>query len=213
MGFTSSGGPKALGVFNTTPSTASDLNELLATIAAVGNYRAPITEAERDALTGDQLYEGALVFNTTAGTIEVYDGSGWAIVWMGRTSFTPSFTGLTAGSGATVTGTVQVSGGWAFVEVEVTLGSGSSVGDVTLAWPAGADGSGVGDIFPIGDVAFLDTSAGGAGRYRGTVYKTSGGARLLTLGTLGLTGVLSSSSPFTWASTDKILISLRYPIV
>lgn len=86
MGYTGSGGPKALGVFNTTPSTASDLNQLLAIIAAVGNYRAPVTEAERDALTGDELYEGAMVFNTTAEALEIYDGAGWVTVWEGETA-------------------------------------------------------------------------------------------------------------------------------
>jgi len=81
MGYTASGGPKGLGVFNNTPQTTADLNQLIELIARVGNYLGPITEAERDALTGPALYAGLMAHNTTANTLEFYTGSGWLVVW------------------------------------------------------------------------------------------------------------------------------------
>ncbi|MBW2672334.1 MAG: hypothetical protein JRD89_02810, partial [Deltaproteobacteria bacterium] len=39
-----------------------------------------MTEAERDALTGDDLFVGRTIFNTTAGRFEVYDGANWTTV-------------------------------------------------------------------------------------------------------------------------------------
>lgn len=50
------------------------------TVAAI-DYRegtlSPMTTAERNALTGDNLYEGAVVSNTDTNTIDVYHGGSW----------------------------------------------------------------------------------------------------------------------------------------
>lgn len=77
MGHSSSGGPNGLGVFNNTPSTTADLNKLLELLARMGNYRGRLTEAERDAITGDALYAGLMVFNSDTAALELYTGSGW----------------------------------------------------------------------------------------------------------------------------------------
>lgn len=77
MGYTSSGGTKGRGTFNNTPGTTSDFNQLLALLNAYGNYLGGVSEATRDAVTGDALYEGLLLWNTDAEAFEFYDGSGW----------------------------------------------------------------------------------------------------------------------------------------
>lgn len=89
MGYTASGGPKGLGVFTNTPQTVADLNKLVELIARMGNYRGPVTTAERDAITGTALYEGLLVYNTTTDQLEVYSGSGWVLVWKYDTGWQP----------------------------------------------------------------------------------------------------------------------------
>lgn len=82
MGYSSSGGPKGLGVVSSTPSTAADFNQVIALIAQMGNFRGSLTEAERDAISGAALYAGLLVFNSTVGTLEKYSGSGWDVIWI-----------------------------------------------------------------------------------------------------------------------------------
>lgn len=77
MGYSGSGGPKGLGVFNNTPQTTADLNQLVTLIAQMGNYRGQVTGAQRDAITGSALYAGLMVFNSDTGALERYTGSGW----------------------------------------------------------------------------------------------------------------------------------------
>jgi hypothetical protein len=81
MGYSASGGPKGLGVFNNTPQTAADLNQLVALIARGGNYRGPLTEAERDAISGAALFAGLMVYNTTKSQLEIFTGAGWQLIW------------------------------------------------------------------------------------------------------------------------------------
>lgn len=86
MGYSSSGGTKGRGVFNNSPSTTSDFNQLLTLLATYANHMGGITESARDAITGDALYEGLSCFNTDSGCLEVYDGSGWEVVWAPQTA-------------------------------------------------------------------------------------------------------------------------------
>ncbi|WP_442575860.1 hypothetical protein ACSBPH_01535 [Microbacterium sp. F51-2R] len=81
MGWSSSGGPKGLGSATNTPSTQADFDKMIELIALMGNFRGGVSEAERDAITGDALFAGLLVYNTTKTRLEVWDGSGWDIVW------------------------------------------------------------------------------------------------------------------------------------
>lgn len=81
MGYSASGGPKGLGAFNNIPQTAADLNQLVALVARGGNYRGPVTEAERDAISGAALFAGLMVYNTTKSQLEIFNGSGWVLIW------------------------------------------------------------------------------------------------------------------------------------
>lgn len=85
MGYTPDIGEKGLGQFNSSPGTVADLNQLLAIIAGVGNYRGAMAEEDRDDITGAALYSGLLVFNTTENALELYSGSGWEHVWRPET--------------------------------------------------------------------------------------------------------------------------------
>lgn len=81
MGYSASGGPKGLGVITDSNTPLSDGNKLIELMARVGNYLGPVTEAERDSVTGSALYEGLMVYNTTRSQLEIYDGSGWVLIW------------------------------------------------------------------------------------------------------------------------------------
>lgn len=80
MGYSSSGGPDGLGVVNNTPSTTSDFNQLIALIAMMGNVQKGV-EADRDGISGDQLYAGLLFTYTDKAQVELYDGSGWVVIY------------------------------------------------------------------------------------------------------------------------------------
>lgn len=80
MGYSASGGPKGLGTFNSTPQTVADLTKLVELIARMGNYRGAVTASERDLITGGALYNGLLIYNTTDGTVEIFNGSAWVVL-------------------------------------------------------------------------------------------------------------------------------------
>lgn len=112
MGYTAAGGPKGLGQFNDTPQTAADLNKAIELIAQMGNYRGDLTEAQRDALSGGALYAGLLVFNTTAGRLERYDGSGWSTPGFAFAMATGSYTVTSlAANGGNSTGNITFPAG------------------------------------------------------------------------------------------------------
>ena len=138
MGYTASGGPRGLGVFNTPPSTAADFNKLVELIGRVGNYRGPVTETERDAISGDELYEGLKVYNTTADALELYDGSGWVITWVPATS--PGSVVPVAGSSVTLSNNeLYTRDGWLLGTIDWSLSSGAlSHGQTILTLPVGA---------------------------------------------------------------------------
>lgn len=99
MGYSSSGGPNGLGVFNTTPSTTSDLNQGVALIAQQGNSRVG-TSTARTSLSGAQLYDGLLWAETDTDTLWQYTGSAWVSVYGGDTGWVPMTlsSGISAGS-------------------------------------------------------------------------------------------------------------------
>jgi len=100
MGYSTSGGPDGLGVFNNTPATTSDFNQVIAVIAMMGNTQKGVA-ADRDAISGDQLYPGLLFTYTDRALVQFYDGSGWVTLWKGATAVGSSVTPV-AGSGFTL---------------------------------------------------------------------------------------------------------------
>lgn len=86
MGYSTSGGPNGLGTFNNTPSTTSDLQQLVALIAQQGNTRVG-TSTARTSLSGAQLYAGLLWAETDTGTLWQYTGSAWVSVYGGDTGW------------------------------------------------------------------------------------------------------------------------------
>jgi hypothetical protein len=79
VGYTSTGGPKGLGVVTDSARTVADLNQIIALLGEVGNTRVGTT-GERDALPAAKLYTGLTFVNTTTGTVERYVGGGWKVI-------------------------------------------------------------------------------------------------------------------------------------
>lgn len=106
MGFTPGTGPKGRGRFNSTPSTTADFNQALDLINEFGNYAGAIEEWDRDAITGAALYDGLLIYNLTAGRLEIRHMNTWV----------PLFTVGTA------TATPTVANGWQIPSLNVVTG-------------------------------------------------------------------------------------------
>lgn len=137
MGYSSSGGTKGLGVFDNTPQTTADFNQTIELIAQMGNYYGGITEAERDAITGDALYVGLMVFNTTSEVLELYDGSGWVAARedTGWVSLTLVSSWVNYGSGYVTAQYRKING---VVHVRGVIKSGTTTGGTVVATlPAG----------------------------------------------------------------------------
>lgn len=139
MGYTASGGPKGRGVFNNTPQTTADLNQLVDLIADWGNYGGAMPEAERDDITGPALYTGLLVYNTTASKLQMYTGSGWTSVWAPATALGTSVVPV-ASTGFTLSNNLLfMRSGWLLGSIDWAKNSGTLAhGDGILTLPVGA---------------------------------------------------------------------------
>lgn len=125
-------------------------------------------------------------------------------------SWTPSWTNLTVGNGTVTAKYVQI-GKTIHFRVNLTFGSTTSIsGNVSLSLPATAS-SDYSSNFSIGDANSVDT---GTDNFHGTVNLNSTTA--MTPLYLAVTGSLidrlsiTSSTPFTWASTDQLLLTGTY---
>lgn len=79
MGYTASGGPGGLGVFNNSPSTVADLNKLVELMASVGNVRKG-TATERGMLSGAQLFDGLVWSETDTGQLWMRVAGVWTMI-------------------------------------------------------------------------------------------------------------------------------------
>lgn len=129
-----------------------------------------------------------------------------AIKGVAWTSFTPSWTGLTVGTGATNTGFYCQIGKTIHLRVSVTLGTSPSVSGTppVLTLPVSIKESGV---FFIGTATYSSSNT-----YIGYI-DGFGALRIQNVsGTYPYLANVTSTTPFTWATGDKIFIYSTYEI-
>ena len=128
------------------------------------------------------------------------------------TAYTPTWTNLTVGNGTQDSRYIKA-GRLVIVNLELTLGSTSSVGTIPeFSLPANLDASYQFTDF-LGVVSYYDVSAGTVicGKIRPRSALT--GARLFydqVSGTLITVNFLSATTPFTWATGDVISTTVVY---
>lgn len=209
MGYNSSGGPKGLGVFNNTPQTVADLNQLRDMIARVGNFREG-NQADQDAVIGDALYEGLFFYRTDINRLDVCNGTGWDVVFQDWTSYSPTATAVTGG---TITAKFQRVGKTVNVVIKHQLAgtNGGITGAVRYSLPIPA---GDADVHQAGTVLFRDASP--AGDYYGLVRLIAPDAFVAPIGTAGtyanFVSYLSPTVPHAWASGDFIEARFSYEV-
>jgi len=157
----------------------------------------------RDAALPTPL-EGMVCYLTASDHFQVYNGSAWVTFDIAWNAWTPTFTNLTQGSGATTSAFYARVGKTIVAQVYVTMGTSPTVGgQFSISLPvdhANSNRSG-----SIGTCVMRDAGAGVS--YLGSVFATSSApsvARMQTITTSGASATLSSqtaSNPFTWATT------------
>jgi hypothetical protein len=183
-----------------TPALASDINTYLMNQSVMVFTNA----AARDAALVTPN-EGMVVYLTANDHFQVYNGSAWVTFDIGWQAWTPTFTNLTQGAGATTSAFYARIGKTIVAQVYVSMGTTPTVGgQFSISLPVDiASSLRTGTI---GTCVMRDATASVS--YLGSVFATSSApsvARMQTIGTAGATATLSSqtaASPFTWATTS-----------
>lgn len=185
---------------------AADVNVPLNAIAAVINGGIDSTNiTDASIVTGDLADAAVTPAKILAGT-----GSLWPLQ-----SWTPTWVNLTVGNGTQASKYIQV-GKTVFYRLSFILGSTSSIsGDVTFTLPVTSityPGAAITQVIGTGNFSDTGTRSYNCWAYWNT---TTTGILRVTLGSTGATGyvgpgVISSTVPHVWASTDEIFIQGFY---
>lgn len=188
----------------------------------VGQFQASVDYAERlgarrvatvaDLSSIPYPVAGQLAVVASPRSLYVREGSDWAPLIVGRTAFTPEWTGLAVGNGSQAW-TYSVAGGICHVDGRVTLGSSSGFSGPIMTLPVPMVTEGFSST-----VYYIDVSAGPSGRYLGHLRKaTSATAVFEVIGSetdYARARGMSSIVPFAWsgADGDSIVASFSYRI-
>jgi len=163
-------------------------------------WTTPITFSAGATLTAAQLNTG-LRDNLNAA---FPGGTTWA-------AWAPTYANLTIGNGTVVARYIQV-GSVVIARWQFTLGSTSAVGSgPTISFPVTAASTGYTAAgSPLGQATFVDT---GVGRYYGVAtYQstTTFSPTSQDVATYVRQAAVSATAPFTWVSTDIMMIQVVY---
>ncbi len=142
--------------------------------------------------------------------IEIFRLTSTGITGLAYTAYTPTLAGITIGNG-TINGRYIRLGDRVMGRVTITFGSTTTMsGTVTVALPFDND-SNYGTNHPIGRCFFSDANSTD---YIGTFLLGTNVGNVNVINATATyaynSGSISSTVPFTWASTDQILIQFEY---
>lgn len=169
------------------------------------------TTAQRDAWTTRPA--GALWSNTSNNELQMYASGTWKTVFRPRTTFTPVWSNLLTGSGATSTGWYQISGSLCQGMIRLTLGTGFAFNlDGVLVAPPVPPANAV-SATPVGTATYEDAGVGwwqgnlifnGTGQIRLMHTKNDGG---------GHYGQVTATGPVNgWSVGDSLLLQFSYEV-
>ena len=171
------------------------------------------SEAQMKGLPSNQLHDMMTAATTDAKRLWLWDGTGWIIMYEPVQQYTPVWTNLTLGTGATNSINYNRSGGYMDFVLVTLLGTGGAVsGSVSFTLPFNVRQVRRYQL----DVTLLD---GGVNNYRGvnesadgvntvSVYATAGNAAT----GLEVAQVLAAATPFVWNAGDGIFVAGRVPL-
>lgn len=195
----------------------TDANDVPSDIQAIAQWTsdrpgiATMTDAERVALSGVELWDGRFVYATDTDRVWAYISGAWKL-WEATGTWTPTLSAVTTnptlGSGSIQQGRYRVSQGWLKAHVYVQFGSSGA-----------AAGSGIYELDLPAGLTLWTAAALGIGRW--TAYDNN--ANLAAAGEVAIasttkvrlsypathpTGTptnVRNSAPWTWANSDNIV--------
>lgn len=185
----------------------TDDNNPPADLLALGNavdafYGGAVANAAALPALGD--FPGQRKFITDTKEVATWNGTAWT----GYTvAFTPTWSGVTLGTGPVNAGRRQEFGKWVDISFNLTLGTGGSLSStafMTLDIPAAST---VGRA--IGNVMLIDGSVGNSSRRSATIMMSASGA-FFSVDSLTTAATVTTAVPWTWAATDEIAGTFRY---
>lgn len=160
--------------------------------------------AARDSDLSGLLAEGMLTYQSDTNSLTYYTGSAWRTIYTPATSWTPSWTNLSLGNGS-VTARYTMAGDRVHAEVGLVYGSTTAItGNVSLTLPVSMNT----DVAAGGSGVLLDVS--GNVRVPCSVYVNPGGGQSATPVIPASPGLVTSTTPFTWATGDQFEFSFNY---
>ena len=168
-----------------------------------------VTSATRP--TGASRYIGQHIYETDTDRRLYFDGTGWVVMSEPSRSYAPSLAGVTVGTGGIVDGYYHRSDGFVDFNAYVYLGSsGFSVASAPVIGLPFAYSSG--REFEVLTCLLYDNSTGG--RYQAWVNANSTTTVAITCintaGSYAIYAAITSTTPFTWAANDAIVLAGRY---
>lgn len=152
--------------------------------------------------------EGRVIYETDTDRLRMYDGTGWIILREPWQSWTPTWGGITLGSG-TSTGRYKRVNGDVEIEARLTLSSTTMTGPMTLTPPINAaDAAAFDNLKVIYSDASL--SAASIGHAAGASTSSIALYAINSAGTYVTTAAISTTVPFTWANSDIVYVHGRY---
>jgi hypothetical protein len=152
--------------------------------------------------------EGRMIYETDTDALRLYDGGGWVRQYEGWQSYTPTWGGITIGSGASTGAYVRRGGNCLFV-ARLVLSSTTMTGPLTVNPPINAGSAADLDVCK---VVFSDTSATAAsvGHAAGASTSSISLWAINSAGTYLTTAAITTTIPFTWANTDIVFVHGEY---
>ena len=122
--------------------------------------------------------------------------------------WTPSYTNLTLGAGASENARFVINGGLVTLHWSVILGTSPTVGDVRVSLPVTAAGTYELAADILGSIRLIDATGENLGGH--ARIQTATTFRLLAVSTTGVASVMSATVPFTWAEGDKMSVAFSF---
>jgi len=210
-------GTKGQPVIDTTPSTVTDIQAVANYAALVGNRKVGTTTQRNAAQTAGAplVWEGLEWEDTTDGhTYKYRSGSFVATDFGNWTTYTPTLTNLTLGTGGSSFCEWRDEGHWAHVRLRFTLGSsGFTVGTLpTATLPVAMSAPFSTNARLDNDATYFDTSATQtfAGDLSCIASSTTAVRFLAWPSSVGLAQPVTATAPFTWAAGDVLSVEFGY---
>lgn len=159
--------------------------------------------------TASAALSGLQYWATDTLTLSLCDGTGWIIMREPNQSYTPTWTNVTLGSGSTVSGTYNRSGGFCDFNIYVILGTGGVLtGSVSVNLPVAA-------LSTTRNWAAVNLLQSGVNNYNGIAEAVIAGTSMpifnaLVSASLIVANSLSATNPWTWKAADQIQVVGRY---